>query len=280
VILRSSYRSGRRLLALAAAVNSGEMPELASTSMETGLTLPPDSFAAISLDTHNGRLGIAEPLTRWMDHHYVETRADGSPTYLALAAALGGASAAELRAVNGRALLADLFAKLGQARILTVARHGPLGCEALNRLGLNYLTARYGLVTDPGSGLFSGAPVLITRNDYGRQLFNGDVGVALKDDGGNLRIHIQRGGRFISTPLTALNDWEPAFATTVHKSQGSEYTDVLLVFPGAPHHRLLSREILYTGITRARKRLLMVAQSDELRVALERRVERSSGLIW
>jgi exodeoxyribonuclease V alpha subunit len=248
--------------------------------MEAALAMPKDSFTAVSLDRENLSLSLVESFSPWMDHHYSETRADDQPTYLDLAAALDGAGEAGLATPARRAQLAALFEKLDEARILTVARHGPLGCEALNRLGLNYMAGRHGLATDPGTRLFSGAPILITRNDYGRRLFNGDVGIVLVDDAGTLRIHVQRGRRYISTPLKTFKDWEPAFATTVHKSQGSEYTDVLLVLPGDPHHRLLSREILYTGITRARKRLLLVTRPDELQVALERRIERSSGLTW
>jgi exodeoxyribonuclease V alpha subunit len=151
---------------------------------------------------------------------------------------------------------------------------------ALNRLMMTYLVGRYGWRTDPATGLFNGAPVLVTRNEYARQLFNGDVGIALMDPRGSLRLYVQRGNNLISTPIQALGDWEPAFATTVHKSQGSEYTDVLLVFPGDPQHRLLSREIVYTGITRARKRLLMVAQPEEVQTALGHRIQRTTGLMW
>jgi exodeoxyribonuclease V alpha subunit len=282
VILRNSYRSGRRLLKLAEAVNSGRMPEVAHTSMASALSLPPDSFAAISASANQENLPAAavEFLAQWMAHHYAAVHADGRPDYLSLATELSGHRAADLMGDTQHPPLGDLFAKLDQARILCIARHGPLGCVALNRLGINYLVNHHGLATDPNTGLFSGAPLLITRNDYGRQLFNGDVGIALKDDAGNLRVYIQRGQGFISAPLATIKDWEPAFATTVHKSQGSEYTDVLLVFPGDPHHRLLFREILYTGITRARSRLLLVASPEDLQVTLARRIERSSGLIW
>jgi exodeoxyribonuclease V alpha subunit len=282
VILHNSYRSGRTLLKLTEAVNSGRMPEMASTSMASALSMPPDSFAAISASASHNNLpaGPVEFLDQWMAHHYAAAHADGRPNYLSLATELSGHSMADLMGDTQHPPLEDLFAELDQARILCIARHGPLGCVALNRLGMNYLANRHGLATDPSTGLFSGAPLLITRNDYGRQLFNGDVGIALKDDAGNLRVYIQRGQRFISAPLATIKDWEPAFATTVHKSQGSEYTDVLLVFPGDPHHRLLFREILYTGITRARSRLLLVASSEDLQVTLARRIERSSGLIW
>ncbi|MEJ2642799.1 MAG: ATP-binding domain-containing protein [Desulfosarcinaceae bacterium] len=104
--------------------------------------------------------------------------------------------------------------------------------------------------------------------------------MALRDASGSLKVYVQRGKRVVSAPIQALGSWEPAFATTVHKSQGSEFDDVLLVFPGDPNHRLLSREIFYTGVTRARERLLLLAQSQEMAVALSHRIHRTSGLTW
>lgn len=290
VVLQTSYRSGKRLLALAAAVNHGEMPTEAPVSMAKALEMPPDSFATISLHTpETGAAqgggqsldhGVGPVLSLWADHHYASSSDAGGSQYLQLAAQVSGNSANAVGKGDDKPLLFALFKHLAGARILTVARHGPLGCVALNRMLMAYLAGRYGLVCDPGTGLFCGAPVLLTRNDYARQLFNGDVGVALRDEAGTMRVYVQRGDAFSSVPVFSLPDWEPAFATTVHKSQGSEYDQVLLVFPGDPHHRLLTREILYTGITRARERLMLVAGAEELETALRQRIRRSSGLVW
>jgi exodeoxyribonuclease V alpha subunit len=276
VVLQTSYRSGKRLLALAAAVKRGRMPSVAPLPMAVALEMPVDSFAPISVEPE----GLGHALSKWADHHYASPSEDGGSDYLRLATKVSGNSADAMGKDDCKPVLLTLFEHLAWARILTVTRHGPLGCVALNRLVMGHLVGRHGLVCDPSTGLFCGAPVLLTRNDYARQLFNGDVGVALRDEAGALRVYVQRGDSFISAPIMALSGWEPAFATTVHKSQGSEYAHVLLVFPGDPRHRLLTREILYTGITRARERLLLVAGAQELQMALQHRIRRSSGLMW
>jgi exodeoxyribonuclease V alpha subunit len=280
VILKNSYRSGRRLLGLGEAINAGRMPKISPCTVEEALNLPPDSYASVTLpSTGKPEDGLETVLAPWIDHHFASA-ADGGPSYLALAAALSGYRSAELTTAEPPEILFEIFDRLNRSRILTVARHGPLGCIALNRRVMTDLAARFGQAVDPVTGLFDGAPILITRNDYLHQLFNGDVGVALRDAQGSLRIYVQRGKSVIGTPIQALGNWESAFATTVHKSQGSEFGNILLVFPGDPGHRLLSREIFYTGVTRARERLLLVAQSQEITVALTRRMERSSGLTW
>jgi exodeoxyribonuclease V alpha subunit len=280
VILQNSYRSGRRLLALGATINAGKMPEMTACTMAEALNLPVDSYACIKPTWASGQESRPESiLAAWVDHHYA-TATDGGSTYLGLAAALSGRPGFELTADGPPAVLGDLFDRLNRARILTVARRGLLGSTFLNRRVVAYLAGRYGQAIDPATGLFDGIPILITRNDYSRRLFNGDVGVALRDATGSLRVYVQRGIRVVSAPIQTLSSWEPAFATTVHKSQGSEFGDVLLVFPGDPDHRLLSREIFYTGVTRARERLLLLAHSREMAAALARRIQRSSGLSW
>jgi exodeoxyribonuclease V alpha subunit len=286
VVLQTSYRSGKRLLALAAAVKRGRLPSVAPLPMAVALEMPVDSFATINLDSPADGPGeglgatLGHALSQWADHYYASPSGDDGSHYLQLAAKVSGNSPDAMGKGDCKPVLRSLFEHLARARILTVARHGPLGCVALNRLVMGHLVGRHGLVCDPGTGLFCGAPVLLTRNDYVRQLFNGDVGVALWDQAGALRVYVQRGDSFISASVTALSGWEPAFATTVHKSQGSEYAHVLLVFPGDPRHRLLTREILYTGITRARERLLLVAGAQELQTAIENRIRRNSGLMW
>ncbi|MDJ0783355.1 MAG: exodeoxyribonuclease V subunit alpha [Desulfosarcinaceae bacterium] len=281
VILETSYRSGRKLARLAQAFNAGRQPMVARCSMNQALTLPPDNCALIESQARSGAASMLTPiLTSWADHFYASPVDGAEAAYLDTAAALNGATAEAVTEGKLSEKLFQLFSQMDRARILTMARRGPSGSRAVNRLVVNYLVGRYGLVTDPATGLFNGAPLLITRNDHLRQLFNGDVGVALTDDRGNPRIFVQRGKAFISAPIQTLSDWEPAFATTVHKSQGSEYADVLLVFPGDPRHRLLCREIVYTGVTRARERLFLLARPGELQAALAHRIERSSGVMF
>jgi exodeoxyribonuclease V alpha subunit len=127
---------------------------------------------------------------------------------------------------------------------------------------------------------FSGALVIITRNDYSKDLFNGDVGVIIGQSPDAFRAFFHRSGSYISIPVNLLPSWEFAFAMTVHKSQGSEFDDVLLVLPDDENHRLLTREIVYTGITRAKKRVLLYGSRQALNTALQRKIQRQSGFMW
>jgi exodeoxyribonuclease V alpha subunit len=106
------------------------------------------------------------------------------------------------------------------------------------------------------------------------------VGIAVRDEGGLCRVYFKRAGAFIGFSREQLPAWEFGYAVTVHKSQGSEFDDVLLVLPVETNHRLLSREIIYTGVTRARRRVIIYASQRVLDQALGRRIERTSGLAW
>lgn len=177
---------------------------------------------------------------------------------------------ARLPAPRGRKVDADvhplaerLFACLNSARVLTVLRRGPVGAETWNRL------ARIHLAQTLGSGLrgsaFSGLPVLILRNDPLRSLSNGDTGLMVEFRGRRLMALFRTEGGWVAYTPDVLPLWEPAFAMTVHKSQGSEYDRVLLVLPDDADHPLMTRQILYTGITRARR--LAVISGDRSGIA-------------
>ncbi len=121
----------------------------------------------------------------------------------------------------------------------------------------------------------------MTRNSYGLGLFNGDVGIIAHDPtaGGSLRAVFRRPtGALRWLSPSRLPAHETVWAMTVHKSQGSEFDEVVVVLPDA-HSALLSRELLYTAVTRARQRVTVVGPDDAIRAAVRRRVSRGSGLV-
>jgi exodeoxyribonuclease V alpha subunit len=127
-----------------------------------------------------------------------------------------------------------------------------------------------------------GTPVLVQRNDYARGLFNGDQGVVVRVDTGDgaapRRMAVfPRGASFEAFAIDAVADLTPAYAMTVHKAQGSEFDDVTLVLPDEDLP-LLTRELVYTAITRARRSVLFVGKRELLERAVARTVERSSGV--
>jgi exodeoxyribonuclease V alpha subunit len=156
--------------------------------------------------------------------------------------------------------------------VLCAVREGPLGVTQLNTqvehaLGLGQ------------SAWYTGRPVMVTRNDYALELMNGDIGLCLPGHDGVLRVAfpaVDGGVRWVMP--SRLDSVETVFAMTVHKSQGSEFAHVLLVIP-AQDSPVLTRELVYTGLTRAKKRLTLWApQLGVLWNGCARRVMRSGGL--
>ncbi len=164
-------------------------------------------------------------------------------------------------------LCAPLFAEADRFRLLCCTRKGFMGCDSLNDMLEKKLKLKHNL-TDG-----SGVPIIITQNSG--EFHNGDTGIILvvKDDSGTEhKALFRKGDGYVVRPLSALPPWEKAFAITVHKSQGSEYDNVLLLVPTVGEgggyassriRELLTREILYTGVTRAKKALCIAAAAPE-----------------
>ncbi len=166
---------------------------------------------------------------------------------------------------------------LGHFRVLSPHRHGPYGVLALNRL-VEQLLAQAGLLR-PGQAWYDGRPVIVTENDHQLELYNGDVGLLHREpDTGRLRAIFPAAGGGLRTLAPArLPPHETVFATTVHKSQGSEFDRVALAMPPATSP-ILTRELVYTAVTRARRQLVVYGTADVLQEAVGRRIERASGL--
>jgi len=165
---------------------------------------------------------------------------------------------------------------LGSTRILCAHRRGPAGVGVWNQRIEAWLVE-----DDPDrltEGLwYPGRPVMVTANDYTLRLFNGDSGVSvlLPDDRKGVAFVRPAGADLVSP--SRLGSIETVYATTIHKSQGSEFATVVVLLPEADS-RLLSRELLYTAVTRTTQRLLLVGSEASVRQALTRRISRNSGL--
>lgn len=149
-------------------------------------------------------------------------------------------------------------------RVLCALRHGPYGSLAVNE----FIQERLGSSCP--------VPMMVTHNDNTFGVANGDVGVVMPDDPGMLVLPCGNGIRKIRLELLA--DAELAFATTIHKSQGSEYGDVAVVMPPDGENPLLTREILYTGITRTKGAVNVFAGEDSVRSCCAHPAERTTGL--
>jgi len=162
------------------------------------------------------------------------------------------------------------IAALGGFRLLCAHRRGPSGVTGWTGEIERWL-AREGLGAD--GEWYAGRPLLVTENDYGLGLYNGDTGVVVAGEDGRLSAVFDR-GEFSPTRVGAV---ESVYAMTVHKSQGSQFDTAAVVLPdaGAP---ILTRELLYTAVTRARRELILVGSEEAVRAAVGRPVARASGL--
>jgi exodeoxyribonuclease V alpha subunit len=163
-------------------------------------------------------------------------------------------------------------------RILCAVREGEWGVAGLNDAIGQRLEAA-GLVRR-GAEWYVGRPVMVTRNDYGTRVFNGDIGLTLPDPhrAGSLRVYFLEGEQVRSVLATRLRDVETAFAMTVHKSQGSEFRHTVLVLP-QDRGGIIARELVYTGITRASEEFTLVTPAGAgLAQAIARHTHRASGL--
>ncbi len=251
VMLRSSRRFGGPIGQLAQAVNAGDVAGAEAVLRGGGESV------------------------RWIEHahqhHVVQLALDGYAGYLRPMAnpERGGGYDAWVR---------EVLHGFEAFRILCAVREGEWGVTGLNDAIGQRLDAA-GLIRRRGEW-YVGRPVMITRNDYGTGVFNGDIGLTLADPArpGSLRVYFLEGDKVRSVLATRLRHVETAFAMTVHKSQGSEFRHTVLVLP-KEKSALLVRELIYTGITRASAQLTLVSPGNAvLGDAIVRRTQRASGL--
>ncbi len=160
-------------------------------------------------------------------------------------------------------------------RILCATNHGAGGVDALNDQISRMLLAHHRL---PETDLYGGMPIMITRNRHELGLYNGDTGILWRYPQGLRACFREQGGGVRDLAVNRLPDFVPAWASTVHKSQGSEYDSVMLLLPPDPDSEALSRELVYTAITRARRHFSLHAGPEAVTSAIARLTRRYSGL--
>ena len=174
----------------------------------------------------------------------------------------------------------ERIGRIHRERILCALKKGPFGADSINRFAETELR-KAGIIFTGSSDWYHGRPVLITENDYLLSLYNGDIGIALPDMASGsetLFVYFQDpSGGLRAIPPFRLPAHETVYAMTVHKSQGSEFDHVSLVLPDqtAP---LLTRELLYTAVTRARKTVTIYGSEQVLRTTITNKIDRASGL--
>ncbi len=259
------------------------LPELSTRLSALGL---PDTGAVVRLRrNHRSEQDIttlAEAVLAGSPEHVLNLATAGSP-------GVGFAASEDVSGLRERAVssavamvaaardgeVGEALARLEEHRVLCAHRHGPYGVARWSRQIESWLAAELGDL-DLSQTWYPGRPVLVTQNSQELGLFNGDTGVAVLT-GGQLRVHFPRGsGTRVVSPFL-LDSVQTVHAMTVHKAQGSQFGEVSLILP-EPGSPLLTRELLYTAITRAEHRVNLIGSPESLAEAVQRRVLRASGL--
>jgi exodeoxyribonuclease V alpha subunit len=285
--LTHSYRmdprnpAGRAILSAANAINRGDGDALLGPDSDSPgrllvRTSPAElGWSGIELLDTEARLG---PVHEFVDHWH-RTRIAAHADFQRLATKTYCHDDGQWSAED-TADLAALFSLFEHSRLLTVTRRQETGSEAINRRLHRRVIAAASVEYSPD--FYPGEPVMMRRNDYERGLFNGDQGMVVRvSENGSpqrFRLVFPRGDSFAVFSLDALRmHVELAFAMTVHKSQGSEFDEVALLLP-AEEIPLATREMLYTGVTRARRAVVLVGAPALVAAATARPGERFSGL--
>jgi exodeoxyribonuclease V alpha subunit len=167
------------------------------------------------------------------------------------------------------------FIKFMDIRLLCALREGLFGVFGLNQQIERRLENRH--IIDRKGEWYEGRPIIVTRNDHILQLYNGDIGITMKDEHARLRVYFEASDGIRSVLPSRIPEHETAYAMTVHKSQGSEFTHTVLILPDKINP-VVTRELVYTGVTRAKKYLSLLYNADVLSAAVTKRVVRFSGL--
>lgn len=174
--------------------------------------------------------------------------------------------------------IAQALKKLNDLKVLCAVREGEWGLYALNDK-IQKILQNQGLIS-VNTQFYEHRPVIVNSNNYELGLFNGDVGIVRKDENGQLKVWFEMSDGNLKSFLPAMIDAvDTVFAMTIHKSQGSEFKKVLVVLPNQQNMALLTRELLYTAVTRAKEEITLQATENVMKDCIGKSVERGSGIV-
>jgi exodeoxyribonuclease V alpha subunit len=245
VVLDRVHRFGGGIAKLADAIRRGDGSEAVSA-----LQGAPGEITWLPVDVHQSEAGLG----------LVRDRAVAAGLEVATAARQGAAG--------------DALRALGRFRLLCAHRRGPHGVSEWTTRVQGWLAPD---IDDIEQRDYVGRPLLVTENDYELGLYNGDTGAIVKDPDGHPTAVFERGRELLHFSPLRLGAVDTVYAMTIHKSQGSQFDTAAVLLP-AVDSRLLTRELLYTAVTRARSELILVGTEEAVRHAVARPVARASGL--
>jgi len=219
-------------------------------------------------------LAAAPEGVTWIDRDVAEAGPDEPAAVRDGALAAGRALVQAARAGDAPAALRSL----ATFRVLCAHRRGAHGVATWMQRVERWLAADIEGFAPEGPW-YPGRPLLVTENDYALRLYNGETGVVVAGDHGRASAAFERRGEVVTFSPSRLGAVDTAYAMTVHKSQGSQFDTAAVLLP-APASQILTRELLYTAVTRARERLILAGSEEAVRAAVSRPVARASGLGW
>ena len=218
---------------------------------------------------------LSRILDLWIDH-YIYTVKYNDETYYEMIQNLDNNLLYNISDPKVFKKIENIILSLQNFRILSPLRKGYFGTTGINQ----YLVSKLGTFFKQSTQkmVHNGMPIIILRNDYSKNLFNGDTGVVLHDEKGHFHAYFQKNNGYETYPIESLPYYEPSYAITVHKSQGSEFKNILFILPETMSDHLMTKEILYTALTRAKENVLIYGTEESLNKAILKRVERESTL--
>ena len=249
VVLDRVHRFGAGIGSLASAIRQGDIDEVLNR-----LADPPEDVRWIAVDVG---------------------KHPADPELMPVRNAASSAAQAVIEAAK-KGAGDEAITSLGRFRLLCAHRRGSFGVATWMARVQGWLTEEIEDF-DPEESWYVGRPLLVTKNDYSLQLYNGDTGVVIEREQGGVAAAFDRGGQVLEVRPSRLEAVETAYAMTIHKSQGSQFETAAVLLP-PPSSRILSRELLYTAVTRARRHLILVGTESSIRAAVDRPVSRASGL--
>ncbi|AVM00816.1 exodeoxyribonuclease V subunit alpha [Gordonia iterans] len=253
ITLTRGHRYGGQISAVAAAIQAADGPDGAAEVVDLITGEGAQRFAADTL----GRVVLVDP----------ERTDPVRAQVISWARALHDAAGA------GRDR--DALAALMRHRVLCAHRDGRYGVSGWSRRIVDWINEDLGGAIPP-TGNYVGEPLLVNKNDVAHRIFNGDSGVVIADGDGRTVV-FERGDEVMRLHPSQVADASPVYAMTIHRSQGSQFGAVTVVLPGVDA-QLLTKELLYTAVTRARETVYIVGTEAELIAAVNRPVQRASGL--
>lgn len=207
---------------------------------------------------------------QWVQQHYFAEEAD----FKSDLHQLHGFNEQEID--QYQTLLDGVFKTITSNRILTLINQSSLGSHVINKQISEMMRSR--LAVTGYQNMYHGSVIMLQKNDSALHVFNGDIGILLENKNGQLRVVLPFKNSYMSHSIHVVPTFKSAYAMTVHKSQGSEFEHVLMPLLTDGNHRLMTREIIYTGMTRAKKSVTFYGEKTAFKTAIRKQTKRHSGL--